>query len=45
VVARLPDADWDVGLVSGPSANVAMVEATATLTPRSVTALVRPAGS
>ncbi|HEV7345067.1 MAG TPA: glycogen debranching protein GlgX [Devosia sp.] len=42
VVARLPDGDWRVGILSDNGASVAITEATATLTPRSVVALVRP---
>jgi glycogen operon protein len=41
VVARLPDCNWQVGLVSDHTANVGLVESTATLPPRSVTALIR----
>lgn len=42
VVARLPDGPWGVGIVSDHTAEVALGEGTATLTPRSVVALVRP---
>jgi glycogen operon protein len=45
VVARLPDNHWQVGLVSDQAANVVLMESTATLTPRSVTALTRPVQS
>jgi glycogen operon protein len=41
VVARLPDCNWQVGLISDHTANVGLVESTATLPPRSVTALIR----
>lgn len=43
VVARLPDPDWQIGLVSDHTAKVDLIGSTATLPPRSVTALVRPA--
>lgn len=42
VVARLPDHNWQIGIVSDHTANVTLVESTATLPPRSVTALTRP---
>jgi glycogen operon protein len=45
VVARLPDNNWQVGIVSDHAAQVVLMEATATLTPRSVTALIRPVQS
>lgn len=41
VVARLPEGSWAVGVQSDNSAEVAFTEGTATLTPRSVVALVR----
>lgn len=41
VVARLPEGNWAVGVQSDNSAEVAFTEGTATLTPRSVVALVR----
>ncbi|KKC37255.1 glycogen debranching protein [Devosia epidermidihirudinis] len=41
VVARLPEGHWAVGLQSDNSAEVGFSEGTATLTPRSVVALVR----
>jgi glycogen operon protein len=41
VVARLPDCNWQVSLISDHTANVGLVESTATLPPRSVTALIR----
>jgi glycogen operon protein len=41
VVARLPEGNWAVGIQSDNSADVAFFEGTATLTPRSVVALVR----
>lgn len=43
VVARLPEGAWTVGIQSDNTANVAFSEGTATLTPRSVVALVRAA--
>jgi glycogen operon protein len=43
VVARLPEGDWTVGILSDNLATLAISEGTATLTPRSVVALVRPA--
>ena len=43
VVARLPEGDWAVGLHSDGTSEVVLTEGTATLTPRSVVALVRPA--
>ncbi|MEO8686118.1 MAG: alpha-amylase family glycosyl hydrolase, partial [Devosia sp.] len=43
VVARLPEGDWVVGIESDDHADVALSEGTATLTPRSVVALVRDA--
>ena len=42
VVAHLPDSHWQVGIVSDHTAQVTLMESTATLTPRSVTALIRP---
>ena len=45
VVARLPDGAWQVGLVSDHTATVGLVENTATLPPRSVVALIRPASA
>lgn len=42
VVARLPDGEWAVGIQSDPVANVGITEGTATLSPRSVVALVHP---
>ncbi|UJW86877.1 glycogen debranching protein GlgX [Devosia sp. SL43] len=44
VVARLPEGDWAVGVLSDNMATVVLSEATATLTPRSVVALVRATG-
>lgn len=44
VVARLPEGEWTVGILSDASAEVAFSQGTATLTPRSVVALVRPSG-
>lgn len=41
VVARLPEGTWAVGIQSDSSAEIAFSEGTATLTPRSVVALVR----
>lgn len=41
VVARLPEGSWMVGILSDNTASVAFSEGTATLTPRSVVALVR----
>lgn len=41
VIARLPEGQWAVGLQSDNAADVAFSEGTATLTPRSVIALVR----
>jgi glycogen operon protein len=41
VVARLPEGGWQVGILSDNSASVALSEGTATLTSRSVVALVR----
>lgn len=41
VVARLPEGNWAVGILSDNTANVAFSHNTATLTPRSVVALVR----
>jgi glycogen operon protein len=40
-VARLPGNQWQVGLVSDPNATVQLLETTAMLLPRSVTALTR----
>ncbi|ODT50574.1 glycogen debranching protein GlgX [Devosia sp. 63-57] len=42
VVARLPEGDWAVGIQSDPNAEIAFTEGTATLSSRSVVALVRP---
>jgi len=42
VVAHLPTGAWSVGIQSDPNAEVFLTEGTATLTPRSVVALVRP---
>jgi glycogen operon protein len=44
VVARLPEGGWAVGILSDSTASVALSEGTATLTPRSVVALVRATG-
>ncbi|MCY1382899.1 hypothetical protein D9M69_709690 [compost metagenome] len=44
VVARLPEGGWAVGILSDSTASVVLSEGTATLTPRSVVALVRSAG-
>lgn len=41
VVARLPEGNWAVGIESDNMATVAVSDGTATLTPRSVVALVR----
>jgi glycogen operon protein len=41
VVARLPEGGWQVGIHSDNTASVAVSDGTATLTPRSVIALVR----
>ncbi|HTM78663.1 MAG TPA: glycogen debranching enzyme GlgX, partial [Devosia sp.] len=41
VVARLPEGHWVVGIASDNTAEVVFSEGTATLTPRSVVALVR----
>lgn len=41
VVARLPEGGWQVGILSDNTAEVVITEGTATLTPRSVVALVR----
>lgn len=41
VVARLPEGEWAVGIQSDPAAEVNITEGTATLSPRSVVALVR----
>jgi len=41
VVARLPEGGWQVGILSDNTASVAVSDGTATLTPRSVVALVR----
>ena len=41
VVARLPAGDWQLGIVSDHLAHIALSNGTATLTPRSVVALVR----
>ncbi|WP_244488263.1 glycogen debranching protein GlgX [Devosia sp. Root436] len=43
VVARLPEGEWQVGILSDNSASVVLSEGTATLTSRSVVALVRGA--
>lgn len=45
VVARLPEGGWQVGILSDNIAEVAITEGTATLTPRSVVALVRSASA
>lgn len=45
VVARLPGTDWSVALVSDNSADVPLIESTATLPPRSVVALLKAAPS
>ncbi|WP_193335084.1 glycogen debranching protein GlgX [Devosia beringensis] len=45
VVAHLPEGAWVVGVESDNTAAVAIAEGTATLTPRSVVALVRPTDS
>ena len=44
VVARLPEGEWQVGMLSDNRASVAISDGTATLTPRSVLALVRVPG-
>jgi glycogen debranching enzyme len=41
VVARLPEGGWQVGIVSDNTASIAVSEGTATLSPRSVVALIR----
>lgn len=41
VVARLPEGNWTVGILSDHAATVAVADGTATLVPRSVVALVR----
>ncbi len=41
VVARLPEGGWQVGILSDATANVPVADGTATLSPRSVIALVR----
>ncbi|MDP2782308.1 glycogen debranching protein GlgX [Devosia sp.] len=41
VVARLPEGDWAIGIESDNTAQASLAEGTATLTPRSVLALVR----
>ena len=41
VVARLPEGGWQVGILSDNTASVAVADGTATLSPRSVVALVR----
>ncbi len=41
VVARLPEGGWEVGILSDNTTSVAVSDNTATLTPRSVVALVR----
>jgi glycogen operon protein len=41
VVARLPDGGWQVGILSDNTASVPVADGTATLSPRSVVALVR----
>jgi glycogen operon protein len=41
VVARLPDGGWQVGILSDSTASVPVADGTATLSPRSVVALVR----
>lgn len=41
VVARLPEGNWTVGILSDNTASLAFSEGTATLSPRSVVALVR----
>lgn len=41
VVARLPEGNWAVGIQSDNTSDVAFSEGTATLTPRSVVALIR----
>jgi glycogen operon protein len=43
VVARLPEGGWAVGLLSDHTVSVVLAGGTATLTPRSVVALVREA--
>lgn len=43
VVARLPEGEWAVGILSDGTAEVAITDGTATLVPRSVVALIRPA--
>ncbi|SEQ04060.1 glycogen operon protein [Devosia sp. YR412] len=43
VVARLPEGHWTVGVASDATATVVLTDGTATLTPRSVVALVRAA--
>jgi glycogen operon protein len=42
VVARLPEGGWQVGILSDNTASVPVSDGTATLSPRSVVALVRP---
>jgi len=42
VVARLPEGGWELGILSDSGATVAIADGTATLTPRSVVALIRP---
>jgi glycogen operon protein len=41
VVARLPEGGWQVGILSDNTASVAVADGTATLSPRSVIALIR----
>lgn len=42
VVARLPHGEWMIGIVSDPGTEIVLRDATATLGPRSVVALIRP---
>jgi glycogen operon protein len=41
VVARLPEGGWQVGILSDNTASVTVADGTATLSPRSVIALIR----
>ena len=42
VVARLPQGEWTIGIVSDPGTEIVLRDGTATLGPRSVVALIRP---
>ncbi|HEY8574895.1 MAG TPA: glycogen debranching protein GlgX [Devosia sp.] len=42
VVARLPQGEWMIGIVSDPGTEIVLRDGTATLGPRSVVALIRP---